>query len=212
MKKLLTVIAAFTMIATTSIVNAQGVNFGAAIGAGYPKALETVTLDAALNLNFGINKFFALGVEGAFDWMSKDIAMGDKVSFGSSGLPASTAYTENIYTIPVLANAIIMIPMGEGDEAGVTPFVSIGAGYGWAFYRSDLSDAEEYNFKGIVWQAKGGALISLGEGSDGMKLLVEGGWRGTTLKEEIKTVTVELKMDGAFARVGVVFALSGGDE
>jgi hypothetical protein len=211
MKKILSTIAAFTVILSASAVSAQSI--GVAIGGAYPIEQESFGFSSSATFNIPINPLFAVGVEGGFDWMKKDIKADDAQAFGDFNAPSS--YSENMYTFPVLVNATFIVPTGEGDEAAFNPFIRLGAGYGWALYRSDLEGADDYTFSGLAYQGVIGALINPGEAAQGMKVIVEAGYRGTDFKTDIDiagvTKSVKLDMNSAFVRVGVSFNLGGDD-
>ena len=66
----------------------------------------------------------------------------------------------------------------------------------------------------MIWQAMAGVLIDPGEGAQGMKVLVEVGYRGTSVSheyEQLNNKSYELDMSGLVARVGLTFALGDPD-
>jgi len=205
MKKLITLFACFLLMFSVTALRAQDTNLGISLGISYPADPEALAFDSALSLTFGVNKFFGIGVEGGFNWVKKDIDAGEDTF---EDFTATQAATINYYSIPVLAKAVLTIPVGEYGEAPVLPIISGGAGYSWTIF-DGLS--ESYTFSGFTWQVMGGVLLNLGEGAGGMKILIEAGYRGTYITDDINGTEYELDMAGFVARAGLSFPLSGGD-
>ena len=208
MKKLLTLIAASAVIFSASMAKAN-IDLGFTIGTAYPHELEQFSFDGAVSVDFEINELFFFGVQGAFNWIKKDVSSGDSLAIGDDEFEADAKTSQNIYTYPVLLNATFVFPVsGPGFHNPVRPFLSLGAGYAWSLYRSD--EAKNYNFSGLAYQAMLGTYIDLGYQAQGMKIKLEAGYRGTDVKTDIGGKSYELPMSSWLARVGVTFSLGGG--
>jgi len=204
MKKITTILVSFAVLFTVSFASAQTTDVGIALGISLPDAPDTVAFDSAVSLDFGINKYFALGIESGFGWVKNDLESGDSSGIG---LPVTSNVSENFYSIPLLAMATLNIPLGE-YEMPVVPFISGGAGYSWTIYDGITNS---YTFSGFTWQAVGGVKINLGSDAGGMQILIEAGWRGTEVSKEILGQDLELEMSGLVARAGLSFPILGGD-
>ena len=206
MKKVLTAIAVSALIFSASMAHAD-IDLGIAAGIAYPHDIEKFSFDGAASVDFKINPLFSLGVQTGFNWVRNDISSGDKQSWG--GTEITESLTENIYTFPLLLNATFIFPVGQtGFQSPVTPFLTVGAGYAWSFFRSD-GEGDNQTFKGLAYQAITGVLIDMGPQAQGMKLKLEAGYRGTDVKASIGGSTYELPMSSWIARVGVVFNVGG---
>ncbi len=209
MKKIVSLLIALLVLVSFSALSAQEapqINLNVKAGIAYPSDIEQVGFDSELGLDVWINKFFAVGILTGFGWISKEYDSGESLDFGPTAT-LSASEDLNIYSLPVIGN--IKIGLGNFKETyGITPYVSAGAGYLWVFHR--MSDANE-TFSGFAWQVAGGVAFDLGEGANGMQVLVEAGYRGTEVETEYNGKDYELEMSGLIVHLGVSFPLSGGD-
>ena len=205
MKKLSVLFASLALAVCfiVSEASAQSVNAGFGIGASYPKAPEAVGFDSSVFVDFGLNQFFAVGLESGFGWIRR--SSGDKVEWDG----ASVQLTEslNFYSIPLLATVTVFIPVSEYGS-GVLPYISGGAGYSWTTYSGN---GMHEVFHGFTYQAVVGANIDLGSGGNGMAVFIEAGYRGTMIEAQIERQNLELDMSGFFGKVGVSFPLVAGN-
>lgn len=197
MKKILTVFTAVVTLFAASSLFAYESSFNARIGTSYPKAAETLAFDSALSYHLGLDKYFALGLESGFNWVSWEVKQGDAVV---GNINASKTQNSNLYTVPAMANAIVRID--QGDMMPVMPYFVAGAGWAWTYY--DHPDVDNW-YNGFTWQSLAGVAFKLGPDSN-MKVTAEIGYRGSKVKDGDYTVD----MSGIVAHVGVRFPIGGG--
>ena len=204
MKKLSVLFASLALAVCfiVSEASAQSVNAGFGIGASYPKAPEAVGFDSSVFVDFGLNQFFAVGLESGFGWIRR--TSGESIPVGD--LPGKLNKSTNLYSIPLLATVTVFIPVSEYGS-GVLPYISGGAGYSWTTYSGQMHET----FHGFTYQAVVGANIDLGSGGNGMMVFIEGGYRGTMIEAQIERQNLELDMSGFFGKVGVSFPLVAGN-
>ena len=201
MKHIVSAIVTAMLLAFSTAVFAQTSTIDLKVGAGYPDAPSKVGLDSAIAINFGLDKYFNLGVEGGFDWIQwEDNDFATKI--GPLGL--TKVEKANLYSFPLLAVAQIRFADVESDY-GFLPFLAGGAGYSWTVYNHpEFSDT----FSGFTWQVSAGTVFSPGEGSI-MKVMLEIGYRGASIENED---SYQLDMSGVFGRIGVSFPLTASEE
>lgn len=204
MKKILSFIAALGLafVFTVTEAGAQSVSAGFGLGASYPKAPDTVAFDSSVFVDFGINKYFALGIESGFGWIRR--SSGDKVDL--DGVSLTLTKSSNFYSFPLLGTMTVYIPVGEYESA-FTPYISGGAGYSWTTLSGDMHET----FHGFTWQAVLGVNFNLGSDANGMIVFLEGGYRGTMIEANINSKSYELDMSAPFIKLGLSFPLSSGD-
>ncbi len=194
MKKIL--LAALFMLTFSISVFALGSTLDVKGGIQYPNDVEKVGFDSAATLNIGVDKYFALGIESGFGW----IKWTDKDSAFSAGkIDLAKVEKTNLYYLPLLAVATVKFSdFMESD--GIMPYVSVGAGYSWTWYRNpDFND----RFEGFTWQAVAGLAFKLGSDSN-LTLIFEGGYRGADVQDKDDYA---LNMSGPIGRIGVSFPI-----
>ncbi|MCP4137839.1 MAG: porin family protein [bacterium] len=206
MKKFTTVLASLALLFMASSVFAFGAaesNIDLKAGIAYPASGDNspgkVGFDSALSLNIGLDKYFALGVESGFGWLSWKNSVGTDPF---STVTLSQVTTTNAYTVPALLNA--RVRFDQRDMYGIMPYIAVGAGYSWTFFSRDSGTR---TFHGFTWQAMAGCAFRIGEDSN-MEILAEAGYRGAAVTD---SGSYELDMSGLIAHVGVRFPLGGGD-
>lgn len=194
MKRIL--LASLFMFSFSVSVFAIGSTLDVKAGVQYPTDIEKVGFDSAAKVSFGIDKYFAVGLESGFGWLNWE----DKDSPVAAGnLNLTKVEKTNLYYVPLLAVATVRLSdLLESD--GFMPYLSGGAGYSWAWYRHP--EIKE-RFDGFTWQIVGGVAFKLGSDSN-LTLLLEGGYRGAGIQNEDD---FELDMSGPIGRVGVSFPL-----
>jgi hypothetical protein len=196
MKHIVSAIITSMLLTFSTALFAQASSIDLKFGAAYPDAPSKVGFDSAIAVNFGLDKYFNLGVEGGFGWIKwEDKAFAEKI--GGMALPK--VEKANLYSFPLLAVAQVRFADVESDY-GFLPFLAGGAGYSWTIY--DHPDVSE-TFSGFTWQVSAGTVFSPGEGS-GMKVMLEIGYRGADIENED---SYQLDMSGVFGRLGVSFPL-----
>lgn len=198
MKKIITIVSSIMLLISASFIYAAESNFDIKAGISYPSGPEKVGLDSSISFNIGLDKFFALGIEGGFNWVSWEETSGS-IEYGP--VPLTQTEKINAYSLPVLLNARLRYDIR--DQYGILPFIAAGAGYSWTFFRMTDSNRD---FSGFTWQVMGGIAFRLGEGSN-MELLIEAGYRGAKVSDEND---YELNMSGFVAHAGVRFPIFGG--
>ncbi|MBS0616948.1 MAG: outer membrane beta-barrel protein [Spirochaetes bacterium] len=163
-----------------------------------------VGFDAALAYTLRLDRFFAIMPEVSFNWLNYT---GSSASIGGSGISGGSTPSTSIYTLPVLANARIYIPMGGDDTPIFQPYITAGLGYGWMSYNQSstpTSSAATATASGFMYQAVVGGLLNLGMISDGSasstNLLLEVGYRGGLLST---SNSQQLDVSGILVRAGV---------
>ncbi|MCX7632757.1 MAG: hypothetical protein N2Z22_05430 [Turneriella sp.] len=172
--------------------------------------------DAAIAYSLKLERYFAFVPELNFNWINFDQCATDpckQVPVG--GITKTLLRTRNHYTFPLLLNARLLIPLGE-DTPVVQPYITVGAGYGWSFYRQETPaytegansfPAQTVNDSatGFMYQAILGFSLNLGmmtEGSPSMtNLILEGGYRGG----QVSKGGFSSDMSGYVVRLGVGF-------
>ena len=176
------------------------------LGAAYSAGPKKTGFDMAVSYDLGIDKYFALGIQPGFHWLNYDVSTGVSSTLNGT-ISTNTLISQNVYSIPVLMNLIVRIPL----QIGVTPYFAPGAGYGWTFMKAS-SSSQQYD--GLVWQLMAGAAFSLGgnnewggEGS-AFQIIVEFGYRG--YEPTLHGANQQVIMSGAVAHIGARFSLGGG--
>ncbi|HQO39499.1 MAG TPA: outer membrane beta-barrel protein [Spirochaetota bacterium] len=196
MKHIVSAIVTAMLLAFSTALFAQASSIDLKAGIGYPDAPSKVGFDGAVAVNFGLDKYFNLGVEGGFGWIQWE----DKdASVNYPNLNITQVEKANLYSFPLLAVAQIRFADVESDY-GFLPFLAGGAGYSWTVY--DHPDVSE-TFSGFTWQVSAGTVFSPGEGS-AMKVMLEIGYRGADIENED---SYQLDMSGVFGRIGVSFPI-----
>jgi len=164
-------------------------------GVQYPTDVEKAGFDSAVSLNIGVDKYFTIGAETGFGWISWEDKIGD-VGLGNVTLTENTQ--TDLYTLPILA--VAKIRMADMMETyGFMPYVTGGIGYSWTWYKLPQ---DTYRFGGLTWQTLAGIEVKLGADSN-LAFLIEGGYRGAKVKDDNYT----LDMSGFVGRVGVTFPI-----
>lgn len=196
MKKISSIVCAIAVIFFVNAANAATSDINLKIaGISYPgmsdNSPKKVAYDGSIGFNLGLDKMFAIGVEGGFDWASWDKSSGSN-PYGPVALTKTE--TINSYSLPVLANAIFRYD--QRSESGFMPYLTLGAGYDWTFFR--MTGANK-TFSGFTWQVLAGIAIAMGEGSN-IDFLLEAGYRGMKVKDKD---SYTLDMSGFVAHIGV---------
>ncbi|MBV6492022.1 MAG: hypothetical protein LDLANPLL_00011 [Turneriella sp.] len=181
--KIASLFAVFALVATPALM-ADGLEIKAGVGS-VKAASDRAGFDAGIGYSIGIERFFAIVPEVNFNWLNFDGSLGSG-SAGQSGLSGGSTPSSSFYTLPVLLNARILIPMGGDETPVVQPIITAGAGYGWSHYSySYAGNSSKTDLSGFMYQASLGMLINLGMISEGSasstSILVEAGYRGGTL-------------------------------
>ncbi len=204
MKKVTSLFAVLAIVFSVSIASAAESNVDIKGGIAYPDAPSKIGFDSGLSLNFGLDKYFAIGLETGFQWVKWEQTAGTTTM---GNLPLSQNLNSNVYSVPLLLNARIRFAQMKQDF-GVTPYIAAGAGYSWTF--ADINGNNE-TFQGFTWQTMAGAAFKFAEDSD-IEFIVEAGYRGTNITTEIETFEYTLNMSGFIGHIGVRFPLGGGDD
>lgn len=146
---------------------------------------DKIGFDAGVAYAIRLDRFFAIVPEVNFNWLSYTGASG---AFGSGGFTGPSAPSTNVYTLPMMLNGRLYIPMGGDDTPIFQPFVSVGAGYGISSYvqsSTPTSSANTATASGFMYQVAVGGLLNMGMIADGSasstNVLLEVGYRGGIL-------------------------------
>lgn len=197
MKKLICSIIMMTLVAFSTTLFAQDSNITVKAGIAYPDAPDKIGFDSAIGFNYGVDKYFTLGLETGFGWV-KWKQKGTSQTIG--GVTLTNVDKTNLYSLPLLATATVRLADMMGNY-GVMPFATGGIGYSWTWF--DKEEVPNKTFHGFTWQAMGGVAIKLGSDSD-LQLIIEAGYRGAAVEN---SKNFELDMSGFVARAGVSFPL-----
>lgn len=199
-----------------SAVVANGLEIKGGVGS-VKAANDKAGFDAAIAYSLKLERFFAFVPELNFNWINFDQCKSNPCQQAQiGGFTGDIKTTRNHFTLPLLLNARLLIPMGTEDTPAVQPYVTIGAGYAWSFYEektpeytqgSTTTPAEVKNDSaaGFMYQAMVGVSFNLGmltEGSaSATSLLLEAGYRGG----EVERSPIKIDMSGYVVRVGAAF-------
>lgn len=156
------------------------------IGLGSVKAASNKAgFDAGLAYALRLEKFFAIVPEINFNWISYDNSLGGAGATGLTGATASTPST-NFYTIPILVNGRLYIPMGADETPVFQPYVTVGAGYGYSSFSTTGGGVNASgSLGGFMYQFGIGGALNMGMIADGSpsatSLILEAGYRGGSL-------------------------------
>lgn len=160
---------------------------------------DKIGFDAGVGYAYRLDRFFAVMPEINFNWLSY---AGSSGGLGSGGVTGSSTPSSNYYTMPVMLNGRIYIPMGTEDTPVFQPIITVGAGYGWSSY-IQTNPTQTATLSGFMYQAAVGGLLNLGMVADGSpsptNVLLEVGYRGGLLS----TSGINVNYSGFFTRVGV---------
>ena len=198
------IITALFIFAFTAGLFAQHANIALKAGVAYPETPESIGFDSALSIEVVINKYFGLGVESGFQWISQDASSGDSPV---GDVPLTESMTIDYMSVPVLGYAKVFMQASPS----VFPYIAAGAGYQWTGYSDSDND---WGFNGFIYQGMIGCMFNLGADANDMSIVIEAGWRGTKLERDFDSVnkTLELKMSGPFVRFGVSFMVGDGGQ
>lgn len=198
MKKLIYSIIMMTLVAFSTTLFAQDSNITIKAGMAYPDAPDKVGFDSAIGFNYGIDRYFTLGLETGFGWVKwKQKGTSQTIS----GVTLSNVDKNNLYSLPLLATATVRLS-DMMENYGVMPFATGGVGYSWTWFNTKTENQSK-TFHGFTWQAMGGAAIKLGYDSD-IQFIIEAGYRGAEIEN---SKNFELNMSGFVARAGVSIPL-----
>jgi hypothetical protein len=207
------------MAALPSAVLAGGPEIKAGLGS-VKAANDKAGFDAGIAYPLSVEKFFAFVPEINFNWINFDQCVKD--SGGNcrtaivGGQTGTLTETRNHFTLPLLLNVRLLVPMGSEDTPAVQPYVTVGAGYGWSFYKSETpaytdsngsrpAKTENSSASGFMYQAMLGLSFNLGMLSEGSasatSLLIEAGYRGGQLESS----GFKFEMNGYVIRAGASF-------
>ncbi len=205
MKKIKLLITSLAVVFTINGAYALDSNLDFRLGVGYPYVVNMAALDAGINFDLGLDKYFALSFETGFNWVNMKTYRGT----GSFTNPASVTLSD-AYSVPLLVNAKVRFDFR--DSIGIMPYVLIGAGYGWTFHSSGaaIGSLHTDTYGGFTWQVVAGIAIKLGNDSN-INLIFDLGYRGSVvyLYSAAATPTNALDMSSVSAHIGVSFPLSG---
>lgn len=192
-------------------------SFEVKAGVGSTKASNNKAgFDAGIGYAINVERFFAIVPEVNFNWANYDTCAGNPpcqtVTMGGSTGQLKTS--SNLYTLPLLINARFMIPMGSDETPIVQPYVTVGAGYAWTFYKNETpafnttaavttnDSAAGFMYQGMLGLAFNLGMMTEGSGS-ATNLLLEAGYRGG----EVEKNGFKFDMSGYVIRVGASFNL-----
>jgi hypothetical protein len=204
------------MAALPSATMAAGPEIKAGLGS-VKAANDKAGFDAGIAYSYNIERFFAFVPEINFNWINFDqCATTPCTTANVGGFTSTLTTTRNHYTFPLMLNARLLVPMGSEETPAVQPYLTIGAGYAWSFYKAETPaytigttqyPAQTVNdsASGFMYQAMLGLQFNLGmltEGSaSATNLLLEAGYRGGQVeKSGFKT-----DMSGYVVRAGASF-------
>lgn len=176
------------------------------IGLGSVKAASNKAgFDAGLAYALRLERFFAIVPEVSFNWLSYDQPLG---GIGSGGLTTAASPTTNFYTIPILLNGRLYIPMGSDETPVFQPYITVGAGYGYASYNNTTNGVStSASLGGFMYQVGVGGALNMGmiaEGSaSATSLIIEAGYRGGSLSYS----GTGYDWGGYVVRAGVAFSM-----
>lgn len=197
MKKITCSIIMMALITFSTALFAQDSNITVKAGIAYPDAPDKIGFDSAIGFNYGVDKYFTLGIETGFGWV-KWKQKGASQTIGSVAL--TNVDKTNLYSLPLLATATVRLS-DMMENYGVMPFITGGVGYSWTWF--DTEEIQNKTFHGFTWQAMGGVAIKLGYDSD-IQFIIEAGYRGAEIEN---SKNFELNMSGFVARAGVSIPL-----
>ncbi len=218
MKKLTFLYAATLslMAALPSAIMAAGPEIKAGLGS-IRAANDKAGFDAGIAYSYNVERFFAFVPEINFNWINFDQCATSPCTTATVGGFTSTLTTSrNHYTIPLLLNVRFIVPMGSEDTPAVQPYVTLGAGYAWSFFKAETPaytigsnnyPAQTVNDSaaGFMYQGMLGLQFNLGmltEGSaSATSLLVEAGYRGG----QVEKSGFKFDMSGYVVRAGAAF-------
>ena len=204
------------MAALPSATMAAGPEIKAGVGS-VKAANDKAGFDAGIAYAFNVERFFAFVPEVNFNWVNFDQCATTPCTTATVGGFNSTLTTSrNHYTIPMLLNVRFIVPMGTEDTPAVQPYVTLGAGYAWSFFKAETpaytvgattTPAQTVNdsASGFMYQGMLGLQFNLGmltEGSaSATSLLVEAGYRGG----QVEKSGFKFDMSGYVVRAGASF-------
>lgn len=197
MKKIISSIIMVLFVAFSTSLFAQDSNITVKAGIAYPDAPDKIGFDSAVGFNYGVDKYFTLGLETGFGWVKwKEKGASSKIG----SVTIDNVDKTNLYTLPLLATGTVRLA-DMMENYGVMPFVTGGVGYSWTWF--DISGLSSKTFHGFTWQVMGGVAIKLGSDSD-IQFIAEAGYRGAEVEN---SKNYELNMSGFIGRAGVSFPL-----
>jgi len=173
--------------------------------------------DAGIGYAIQLERFFAIVPEVNFQWIKYDKCATEPCQTVTQGALTSTlTTTNNHYTIPLMLNGRLYIPMGGDEVPAIQPYLTVGLGYAWSMYEgstpayssngvSVAASSTSTTLSGLMYQAMLGFQFNLGMMTEGSasatNLILEAGYRGGQVeKSGFKT-----DMSGAVVRAGVAF-------
>lgn len=199
-----------------SAVVANGLEIKGGVGS-VKAANDKAGFDAAIAYSLKLERFFAFVPELNFNWINFDQCLHNPCQQAQiGGLTGNVTVTRNHFTLPILLNARILIPMGSEDTPAVQPYVTIGAGYAWSFFKAETpaytqgsvtvpATTTNDSAAGFMYQAMLGLSFNLGMLTEGSasttSLLLEAGYRGG----QVEKSGVKFDMSGYVVRVGAAF-------
>ena len=162
-------------------------------GVMHPTSPNKFGLDTAVAFNYDLNQYFLVGAETGFGWVNWG---GVGTGFGDPAddntlFPSDSA---NLYYVPLLVTFTAQVQYAE-----LTPYLSGGLGYGWAWYRRTGAND---SFDNYTWQILGGIKWRF---KSSVLFISEMGFRSNDAKNSNKEI---LSMTGWFGRIGVCVPFS----
>ena len=170
-------------------------------GAMHPTPPNKFGLDTALAFNYDLNQYFLIGAEAGCGWVSW-AGMGTGISHPYKDAYEPTFYrshSADVYYVPALLTLT-----AEVQYAELIPYISGGAGYGWAWYRgytannvTNNDDKVKDKFSGFTWQILGGIKWKF---KSSVLFITEMGFRRARTDNSRNVI---LDMTGWMGRVGI---------
>ncbi|GAB4430041.1 MAG: hypothetical protein OHK0011_12620 [Turneriella sp.] len=190
-------------------------------GLGSVKAAnDKAGFDAGIAYSYNVERFFAFVPEVNFNWINFDQCVKDNAGNCRTavvgGQTGTLTTSRNHYTIPILLNVRFIVPMGSEETPAVQPYVTLGAGYAWSFFKEETPAYTDVNgsqpattvnssASGFMYQGMLGLSFNLGmltEGSaSATSLILEAGYRGG----QVETSGFKFDMSGYVVRAGASF-------
>lgn len=206
MKKLhLVAVFALAPIVSAPVFAAGGVEVKAGV-ASVKSAGDKAGFDAGVAYAIRLERFFAIVPEVNFNWLNYD---GAATTISGTGLGTTATPSVSLYTLPMLLNARLYIPMGADETPTFQPYVTVGAGYGLASYINKTPNQPTLNetLGGLMYQASLGFALNLGMMSEGSasstSIIFEVGYRGGQLEKNL----VKFDYGGYVIRAGASFSM-----
>jgi outer membrane protein W len=204
------------MAALPSVTMAAGPEIKAGLGS-VKAANDKAGFDAGIAYSYNIERFFAFVPEINFNWINFDQCTTTPCTTATiGGLTSTLTTTRNHYTLPLILNVRFIVPMGSEETPAVQPYVTVGAGYAWSFFKAETpaytdangskpAQTENDSASGFMYQGMLGLQFNLGmltEGSaSATSLLLEVGYRGG----QVEKSGFKFDMSGYVVRAGASF-------